>query len=109
MWAPVASASPTMCSPSGRLFPPVGAGASRGSRDTSRVESYSRCSTLPSSSAWRVSWGPAAARDPPARSEEHTSELQSHSDLVCRLLLEKKKKLQNNIQTTRKKKNKTKT
>src|SRR5438034_5851761 len=35
-----------------------------------------------------------------SRSEEHTSELQSHSDLVCRLLLEKKKK---------KKKNKTKT
>src|SRR5438034_5447575 len=30
-------------------------------------------------------------RDDP-RSEEHTSELQSHSDLVCRLLLEKKKK-----------------
>src|SRR5438034_6206698 len=30
------------------------------------------------------------------RSEEHTSELQSHSDLVCRLLLEKKKlKLRN--------------
>src|SRR5260221_9685282 len=28
----------------------------------------------------------------PDRSEEHTSELQSHSDLVCRLLLEKKKK-----------------
>src|SRR5260221_1361930 len=28
--------------------------------------------------------------DYPLRSEEHTSELQSHSDLVCRLLLEKK-------------------
>src|SRR5436190_15450303 len=28
-----------------------------------------------------------------ARSEEHTSELQSHSDIVCRLLLEKKKSL----------------
>src|SRR5437588_3115711 len=28
---------------------------------------------------------------PHHRSEEHTSELQSHSDLVCRLLLEKKK------------------
>src|SRR5437667_1570382 len=28
------------------------------------------------------------------RSEEHTSELQSHHDLVCRLLLEKKKKQQ---------------
>src|SRR5260221_3387126 len=27
------------------------------------------------------------------RSEEHTSELQSHSDLVCRLLLEKKKQI----------------
>src|SRR5206468_6041168 len=35
---------------------------------------------------------PKAARVlPPLRSEEHTSELQSRSDLVCRLLLEKKK------------------
>src|SRR5438034_10625248 len=32
------------------------------------------------------------------RSEEHTSELQSHSDLVCRLLLEKKKKKNNKKQ-----------
>src|SRR5260370_4694363 len=32
-------------------------------------------------------------RDRPWRSEEHTSELQSHLNLVCRLLLEKKKKL----------------
>src|SRR5206468_13078931 len=31
-------------------------------------------------------------RDEQKRSEEHTSELQSRSDLVCRLLLEKKKK-----------------
>src|SRR5206468_4544127 len=31
-------------------------------------------------------------RTPGPRSEEHTSELQSRSDLVCRLLLEKKKK-----------------
>src|SRR5690242_6877524 len=30
----------------------------------------------------------------PSRSEEHTSELQSHVNLVCRLLLEKKKKYQ---------------
>src|SRR5438034_9325015 len=37
---------------------------------------------------------PRAESEPEAvrRSEEHTSELQSHSDLVCRLLLEKKKK-----------------
>src|SRR5438132_4632290 len=33
------------------------------------------------------------------RSEEHTSELQSHSDLVCRLLLEKKKKETKNQNT----------
>src|SRR5438034_3498200 len=33
-----------------------------------------------------------APPDRDIRSEEHTSELQSHSDLVCRLLLEKKKK-----------------
>src|SRR2546421_6452524 len=35
--------------------------------------------------------------DPCHRSEEHTSELQSRSDLVCRLLLEKKKKHDNQI------------
>src|SRR5438034_8096733 len=34
------------------------------------------------------------------RSEEHTSELQSHSDLVCRLLLEKKKKKKTTEQST---------
>src|SRR5206468_11939934 len=34
------------------------------------------------------------ARAGSARSEEHTSELQSRSDLVCRLLLEKKKRQQ---------------
>src|SRR5688572_19274141 len=34
------------------------------------------------------------------RSEEHTSELQSQSNLVCRLLLEKKKKEHNNKQNT---------
>src|SRR5438132_8452896 len=34
--------------------------------------------------------GDGRAGAPGTRSEEHTSELQSHSDLVCRLLLEKK-------------------
>src|SRR6266511_2833676 len=37
-----------------------------------------RCTAAPSSASWR--------------SEEHTSELQSRENLVCRLLLEKKKK-----------------
>src|SRR5260370_15408781 len=36
--------------------------------------------------------GTAAKEPKPQRSEEHTSELQSHLNLVCRLLLEKKNK-----------------
>src|SRR5438034_6378991 len=39
------------------------------------------------------------------RSEEHTSELQSHSDLVCRLLLEKKKKKKKKTEKTKQYKN----
>src|SRR5215469_3671815 len=46
------------------------------------------------------------SRTPPSRSEEHTSELQSRRDLVCRLLLEKKKKNKTRI-LLRKKKRKT--
>src|SRR5699024_11546883 len=49
-------------------------------------------------SPWRAAARPAPMRARPApkapaapRSEEHTSELQSRFDLVCRLLLEKKK------------------
>src|SRR5216683_7343331 len=41
-----------------------------------------------------------------SRSEEHTSELQSRSDLVCRLLLEKKKKYNNRKKNKKKKKKK---
>src|SRR5438034_2217740 len=59
--------------------------------------------TLFRSAPWPACWAPAWSTKPPSaprtnsigtidRSEEHTSELQSHSDLVCRLLLEKKKK-----------------
>src|SRR5947207_13400776 len=42
---------------------------------------------------WRTLWWPGVLLflAVALRSEEHTSELQSHSDLVCRLLLEKKK------------------
>src|SRR5438132_9711534 len=43
-----------------------------------------------------------ATSRPSSRSEEHTSELQSHSDLVCRLLLEKKKKKNTDEQTKKK-------
>src|SRR5438034_5697652 len=51
------------------------------------AERFQRCL----SESGPVSRG-GCSRSRRARSEEHTSELQSHSDLVCRLLLEKKKK-----------------
>src|SRR5437773_690623 len=44
---------------------------------------FFRAAALPSTPSKPPSW----------RSEEHTSELQSHHDLVCRLLLEKKKNI----------------
>src|SRR5205085_6895557 len=43
----------------------------------------------------RRSWRSRSRAASPRRSEEHTSELQSQSNLVCRLLLEKKKKKKN--------------
>src|SRR5438034_5178804 len=53
-----------------------------GARPSGSSPSMTRMKGLPARSEPTVE-GP--------RSEEHTSELQSHSDLVCRLLLEKKK------------------
>src|SRR2546430_9223633 len=41
----------------------------------------------------RLEQEPEMAHGPAVRSEEHTSELQSQSNLVCRLLLEKKKEI----------------
>src|SRR5438034_4563208 len=49
----------------------------------------------PCEAGWR------GCRGTQGRSEEHTSELQSHSDLVCRLLLEKKKKKSQQLARTR--------
>src|SRR2546426_6817353 len=57
-------------------------------RSTSRSASST---SWPSWALRRPTWG-CPARDR-GRSEEHTSELQSPCNLVCRLLLEKKKKL----------------
>src|SRR5260221_5817568 len=47
---------------------------------------------LPPISCWMLRHSSNSRVCSTKRSEEHTSELQSHSDLVCRLLLEKKKK-----------------
>src|SRR6266536_3948371 len=49
---------------------------------------FRSCGCPSRSSCWHSPCTPS-----PARSEEHTSELQSRVDLVCRLLLEKKNKL----------------
>src|SRR2546430_11684560 len=49
--------------------------------------------TTSNRTALSITWRCATkASQMPSRSEEHTSELQSQSNLVCRLLLEKKKK-----------------
>src|SRR5436309_9497840 len=53
-----------------------------------------RCSSASSRTGWRAGHPTRAAE---TRSEEHTSELQSRENLVCRLLLEKKKKKKQKI------------
>src|SRR5207247_10665501 len=56
---------------------------------SSNVRARSAPSSFSACAAWSLS---RALPCQPSRSEEHTSELQSRVDLVCRLLLEKKKK-----------------
>src|SRR5713101_8873191 len=63
------------------------------------------CRRRSAASSGRHSRSPSSATDD-ARSEEHTSELQSHVNLVCRLLLEKKKKNKNTLHIKKKKKKK---
>src|SRR5438309_11445129 len=58
-------------------------------RSRSSAGSWRDTRSRGSGSPWRGPWGPRS------RSEEHTSELQSQFHLVCRLLLEKKKKKKN--------------
>src|SRR6266480_7079932 len=90
--------------------------------DTATTEIYTLSPTRRSSDLLRrIRWDyedesplPTANRlEPPreclSRSEEHTSELQSHVNLVCRLLLEKKKQQsQPPLHLNKKKKNKNK-
>src|SRR2546426_5533990 len=71
--------------PRSTLFPYTTLFRSRGTR---------RCRGRPASRTCRGRrGGPRRAPSRPPRSEEHTSELQSPCNLVCRLLLEKKKKI----------------
>src|SRR5215216_8047442 len=77
--------------------------------DTATTEIYtlSLHDALPiSPRCWRCTRATMHSGTSAARSEEHTSELQSPDHLVCRLLLEKKKKKTNpKIQKKKKKKN----
>src|SRR3982751_7143298 len=71
--------------------------------DTATTEIYtlSLHDALPISWCWRASCSMSlrvtCTRWPGSRSEEHTSELQSRSDFVCRLLLEKKKPIRRSV------------
>src|SRR2546430_13275893 len=58
--------------------------------DPDRATSALVCIAPPGRPAWLIGRGHRVGA-PDSRSEEHTSELQSQSNLVCRLLLEKKK------------------
>src|SRR6267142_6098056 len=77
--------------------------------DTATTEIYtlSLHDALPTSRKRTIPCGYAGTDWWIRRSEEHTSELQSHVNLVCRLLLEKKKKKKLfNLKKKKKKKNK---
>src|SRR5690349_23738492 len=65
---------------------PISSPPQRASRSASRGRAYA----VPRREV-RALRGPLRRSDRTSRSEEHTSELQSRRDLVCRLLLEKKK------------------
>src|SRR2546430_9631722 len=69
--------------PRSTLFPYTTLFRSRGPAAPAAARSRTGCPPDPRAAT--------RARPPPRRSEEHTSELQSQSNLVCRLLLEKKK------------------
>src|SRR5467141_2577627 len=64
---------------------------------TAMVAPLETAPTISFTSSWRISFSAlrTAGAGLVSRSEEHTSELLSHLNLVCRLLLEKKKRNQN--------------
>src|SRR2546427_4816253 len=76
--------------PRSTLFPYTTLFRSHSSRDHRATPSQRRANTMSTLTDSLVQWLQSVGLYP--RSEEHTSELQSQSNLVCRLLLEKKKK-----------------
>src|SRR2546427_7706865 len=72
-----------------RVVQPTGHRRNRAGAAAPRIAGAVRLATVPQKKPGRSTLAAAGAV---VRSEEHTSELQSQSNLVCRLLLEKKKK-----------------
>src|SRR5207237_4723866 len=81
---PISSCAPesSRTSTATRVESPMRSGCAASSRRSSAMRTGTRCTTLIQL--------PVAFCAGSSRSEEHTSELQSHLNLVCRLLLEKK-------------------
>src|SRR2546429_4408734 len=67
-------------------------------RSRARSVTFSTACTCATSTCWANAPVHSSPPSLPSRSEEHTSELQSRLHLVCRLLLEKKKKKTSYIQ-----------
>src|SRR2546430_4136735 len=88
--------------PRSTLFPYTTLFRSRRFRSATASSRITCCTPWPASytGSSRTSAPPPRVSAVPSRSEEHTSELQSQSNLVCRLLLEKKKDIRINIQST---------
>src|SRR5437588_3987358 len=80
------TASISTFAPRGNAATPI---ATRAGGSDSKNDSYT--SLIAPNEPISVVYTVSRTASPRLRSEEHTSELQSHSDLVCRLLLEKKK------------------
>src|SRR5258708_3272780 len=79
---------------------PICTGRSRRGPGRSRGRRAPACGSRCGASTACRTGSPRATPLPPARSEEHTSELQSPDHLVCRLLLEKKKYSKSKLTTT---------
>src|SRR5215213_11124276 len=105
---PSAAASPHSATPSSASPKPAGTPTSATAASTpsaATAAAYQPGATRPAARSFAASGAGTGSRDPPAsrpapsgcvltpRSEEHTSELQSLTNLVCRLLLEKKKEI----------------
>src|SRR5260370_323356 len=82
---------PLLVAPPGHVEAFFRAANSRACCPTRRSSSATRAASAERCSSARKTTGRRSRKV--ARSEEHTSELQSHLNLVCRLLLEKKKKI----------------